>query len=297
MKSRICCLGVGLLGIALAAAAQSQSGPAETPLIPAATLSQFECAGFISADRVPPNVQVYNGADDDLYEPLHEFATGDYVYLRRTDQRAFVVGQSYSLVRPENGFYLQPVWLSGMLENQILPPASRYPRQRSKIESLGRPYDRAGIVQVTKLTPQGAIAKVVSTCNGINVGDIGMPYVAQAIPEYTPSLHLSRFAFPNGKLTGIIVAGAHGVSYLGDGSIGFLNIGAKAGVVPGQAFRIFAIFRHDLPEDLQGAKPRGKTPRETVGEFIVLRVQEKSATGIVVNSLREVAVGDGVELE
>jgi hypothetical protein len=297
VKIVVHCLGVAIVTVGLAVIGEGQSGPHRIPAIPAATFSQFECSGFISANGVPDLVQVYNGADNDLNEPSHEFSTGEYVYLHRTDRRPFAVGQSYSLVRPENGFYLQPVWLSGMLENQVLPPTSQYPLQRRSIKSLGRPYDRAGIVEVTKVTSEGAIAKVVFTCNGIDVGDVGVPYVAPTIPEYTHSLHLSRFAVPNGKLGGLIVAGAQGVSYLGAGSIGFLDIGKEQGVEAGQRFRIYAIFRHNLPDDLQGIKPGERTPREIVGEFIVLHVEEKAATGIVVNSVREVEVGDGVELE
>jgi hypothetical protein len=297
MKILVYYLGVVILGTIPAAIGKGQSDSPKGRPVPAATFSQFECSGFIAASQVPAAVQVYNGADNDLYEPLQDFATGDYVYLHRKDGRRFAVGESYSLARPENGFYLKQAWVSGMLENQILPPSSRYTHQRLKIESLGRPYNSTGIVRVIKVTPEGAIARVVFTCNGIDIGDIGLPYVAQPIPEYIPSVHLSRFALPNGKLAGILVAAAQAVPYLGEGSIGFLNIGKKDGVVPGQRFRIFAIFRHNLPDDLQGIKPRAETPRETVGEFVVLRVQEKSATGIVVNSLREVAVGDGVELE
>jgi hypothetical protein len=297
IKSTICYLGFAILGICFSAVGRTKSGPSEVRPMPAATFYQFECSGFISAAAVPVAVQVYNGPDNDLYEPLDGFVTGDYVYLHGIDNHAFIVGQSYSLVRPENGFDLTPEWLPGMLENQIQPPISRYPRQRFNIKSLGRPYDRTGTVQVTKVTPEGAIAKVVFTCDGINIGDIGLPYAPPNIPQYTPSVHLRRFAPPNGKLEGIIVAAAHGTSYLGEGTVGFLNIGRDRGVAPGQRFRIFAIFRDNLPEDLQGIKPHGETPRETVGEFVILRVQEKSATGIVVNSLREIAVGDGVELE
>jgi hypothetical protein len=297
MKVALQCLAIAVLGIGLAPTVKSQSQASHMHRVPAASVSQFECSGFISATPVPAVVRVFNGVDDDLYEPLHEFTTGGYIYLRRTDQHAFNVGEAYSLVRPENGFYLQPDWLTGMIENQILPPASLYTLQRFKIESLGRPYDRTGLVRVIKVTPQGAIAKVVFTCNGINVADIGLPYVPQTIPEYNPSIRLSRFALPNGKLSGIIVATAHASSVLDQGGIGFLNIGGKQGVVPGQRFRIFPISRDNLPEDFQGVKPKGQTPRETIGEFVVLQVEEKSATGIVVNSVREISVGDGVELE
>lgn len=296
MKVKLQILAVALLGIGLAATGEAQSSP-HPRLRQAATFSQFECSGFIAAEKVSTAVRVFNGADDDLYEPLHLFTTGDYIYLRRADHRPFAVGEAYSLVRPENGFNLQPDWLPGMIENQILPPASLYPFQRLKIKSLGRAYDRTGIVRVVKVTPQGAIAKIIFTCNGVNVSDIALPYAAQAVPQYDPSLHMSRFAVSGGKLSGIIVAASYGDIYLGQGKIGFLNIGKRDGVHPGQRFRILPIFRDNLPEDLQGAKPKGATPVETVGELVVLRVREKSATGIVVKSLRQIAVGDGVELE
>jgi hypothetical protein len=290
-------LAIVALGMTMSTVAKSQSSSGQSRPVPAATFSQFECAGFIAANGVPNAVHVFNGADDELYEPLDEFFPGDYVYLRRTDDRSFRVGEAYSLVRPEDRFYLQPVWLPGMIENQILPPASLYTLQRFHIKSLGRPYSRTGIVRVTKVTPQGAIAKVIFTCAGINVADVGLPYVPQAIPAYTPTDHLSRFALPNGKLTGIIVADSHGGFYLAQGSVGFLNIGRRNGVLPGQRFRIFVIFRDNLPQDLKGLKPSGETPRETVGELVILRVNEKSATGIVVKNRREIVVGDGVELE
>ncbi len=286
-----------VLGFGAAVTALGQPVPSQAHPVPAATFSQFACSGFISAQPIPSTIRVFNGADNDLYEPLHEFNPGDYVYLRRSSGEPLVAGQSYSLIRPEDGFGLQPAWLPGMLENEILPPASRYALQRRKIKSLGRPYENTGIVRVVKVTPQGAIAKVIFTCNGVNVQDIAIPYVPQPVPQYVPATHLARFALPDGKLEGIIVGAAGSAAYLAQGSIGFLNVGVNDGVRPGQRFRIFAVFRDNLPEDLAGSKPRGRTPLETVGELIVLHVQQKSSVGIVVTSLREIAIGDSVELE
>jgi hypothetical protein len=284
-----------ILGLTIACSAQSQV-PQSRP-IPAATFSEFHCSGFISASPISTAIRVFNGADNDMYEPLHQFTGGDLVYLRRSDPTRFVVGQAYSLVRPENGFYGLTLWPSGMLENQILPPASRYVLQRWHITSLGRPYNNTGLVRVVKVTAQGAIARVVFTCNGINPGDIAVPYVPEPIPQYVPATHLARFAPPNGKLEGVIVGASASGDYLAEGSMAFLNVGQRNGVTAGQRFRIFAIFRFSLPQDLQGSKPQGATPRETVGELIILHVHRKSSVGIVVKSLREIEIGDGVELE
>ncbi len=284
-----------LLAVCFASGAVA-SQKAQAP-VPAATFSQFECSGFISSSRLSSHVQVFNGADNDLYESLHAFATGDYVYLRRNDHRRFYTGEAYSTLRPENGFGLNPAWLPGMIQNQILPPASWYPHQRYDIEKLGWPYDNTGLVQVVRVTPQGAVAKVIFACNGIYPQDIAVPYRAEPVPSYIPGVHLGRFAEPNGKLEGTIVADANATAYLARGSIAFLNVGKKQGVEPGQRYRVFAVFRDNIAMGLQGLFGYPKTPRETVGEVVILHVRQKSAVGIVVSSLRQISVGDGVELE
>jgi len=38
-------------------------------------------------------------------------------------------------------------------------------------------------------------------------------------------------------------------------------------------------------------------PRESVGELVILSTQQKSSVGLVVNGLREIFLGDGIELE
>lgn len=280
------------------AAMKAFAGPSNSVRpTPAATFSQFQCTGLISSDHLSGVIRVFNGADNDLYEVLHEFTAGEYVYLRRTDHQPFRVGEAYSILRPENGFLLNPAWLPGKIQNQILPPSSIYRFQRYHIEKLGWPYDNTGLVRVVRLTPQGAIAKVVFTCNGIYPQDIAVPYQPESIPLYVPGTHLDRFALPNGKLQGTIVADSTASAYLAQSSVVFLNIGQKEGVTAGQRYRIFAIFRHDPMVGLEGLLPRPRTPRETVGELVILHVRHRSSVGIVVNSLRQIDIGDGVEQE
>ncbi|MGH9449059.1 MAG: hypothetical protein ACRD11_00800 [Terriglobia bacterium] len=293
--SRLMKLAVLLLAVGTCWAAPPETSTAQA--VPAATFSQFQCTGFISGQRQPATTRLYNGADNDLYEALHSFTEGDLVYLRSTGGRNFRVGEAFSLIRPEDGFLLNTHLLPGMIENQVLPPASRYKQQRAKIKDLGYPYDNTGLVRVVKVTPDGAVAKVVFACTAINPQDIAVPYVPQPIPEYVPRTRLRRFASPDGKLRGVIIAASAASSYLARGSIAFLNVGRGQGVQPGQRFRIFAVFNDNVAMGLNVLTPAPKTPRETVGELVILHVQGKSAEGIVVNSLREISVGDGVELE
>jgi hypothetical protein len=269
----------------------------QSPPVPAATFSQFQCTGFIADARVPPTITLFNGADNDLYEGLHTFTPGSSVYLRSTGGESFQVGEAFSLVRPETGFFLNYRWLPGMIQHQIMPFASNFKHQIRKINELGFPYDNTGLVRVVRVTPEGAIARVEFACTAINPQDIAVPYTPQPIPEYVPGERFDRFALPNGKVQGIIVAASAAAAVLAKGNIAYLDIGQNQGVTPGQRYRIYAIFRDNVFKGLQGLTHAPETPRETVGELVILHVQAKAAEGIVIDSLREISVGDGVELE
>ena len=286
------------LALIICAAANAIAGSNSSAIpVPAATFSEFQCTGFISASYLSGAIRVFNGADNIPYVALREFTPGDYIYLRRSDGQPFRLGQAFSTVRPESGFGLNPAWLPGKLGNQILPPASAYRFQRYRIERLGRPYENSGLVRVIRVTPQGAIARVVFTCGGIYPKDIAVPYEPEAIPLYLPSARLDLFAPPGGKLQGTIVAESVPSAYLARGSMAFLNIGETQGVTAGQRYRIFAVSRDNPIMGLEGILPRPAAPRETVGELVILHVRHKSSVGIVVKSLRQIDVGDGVEQE
>ncbi|MGH9356542.1 MAG: hypothetical protein ACRD10_10475 [Terriglobia bacterium] len=293
--ARSSCFALALL---ICAAANAVAGPNSSVVpVPAATFSQSQCTGFISGSDLSGAIRVFNGADNVPDVTLRGFTPGDYVYLRRSDGQPFRVGQAFSTVRPENGFGLNPAWLPGKIGNQILPPASVYRFQRYQIEKLGRPYENTGLVRVIRVTPQGAIARVVFICGGIYPEDIAVRYEPEAIPLYLPSTRLDLFAPPNGKLQGTIVAESIPSAYLARGSMAFLDIGQTQGVAAGQRYRIFAVSRDNPVMGLEGIFPPPATPRETVGELVILHVRHKSSVGIVVNSLRQIDVGDGVERE
>ncbi|MGH9378146.1 MAG: hypothetical protein ACRD1I_05040 [Terriglobia bacterium] len=274
-----------------------QSDPGQQQPVPAATFSDFQCTGFIADTPVPDTIRLYNGADNDLFEELHTFTPGDLVYLRSAGAQPFHVGDAFSLVRPDSGSSLSTKWLPSMIENQVQPFASNYKHQTRSIKALGFPYDNTGLVRVVRVTPQGAVAQVEFACSAINAQDIAVPYAPEPIPEYVPGEAFDPYAPPDGKLQGIIVGAGSAATFLARGGVAFLNVGRNDGVQPGQRFRIYVIFRHNILMGLENHKPALKTPRETVGELVILHVQGKASEGIVIKSVREISVGDGVELE
>jgi hypothetical protein len=273
-----------------------EQGASQAAPIPAASRSEMDCSGFIAGVPVSSDLYVFDGADNDFRELLRGYAEGEFVYLRsRTGGESFTVGSEYSIVRAANESLGRGFWYpTAPRQLSVMGNISWYPGQAASVRSLGKPYQDVGRVKVIKVTPHGAVAEVTFVCSPLNAGDVALPYQQRAIPQYTPSAHFDRFALPNGKLVGAITAAGDHAAHLGLGSIAYLNLGHEDGVTPGQRYRVFRIFRNTLD---RGVRAIPEPPREIIGELVILSTQERSSVGIVVNSLREISLGDGIELE
>jgi hypothetical protein len=256
--------------------ALGQQIPAASPYA-AATLSQADCTGFISARKLPLDGTVLNGEDNDLESLVRQYTVGDSVYLHSRGGIRYSVGQQFSLIRPATELFR----------------TTRYAGEHWNLHKLGKPYEDAGRVQVTQVTPQGAVAEVRFACGPIYPGDIAVPYQPRIVPDYVPA-KLDRFALPNGKIHGCIVAARNNFASLANGDIVYLDLGEKKGAKAGQLYRVYYRSPHSGHWAITSHPP---TPRETLAEVVVLSTQEKSAVGIVVNSKRDVYIDYGVELE
>ena len=275
-------MSIRVLSVAVAsfilpvALALGQQTPVASPM-PAATTSQADCTGFISASKVPESIIVFSGEDNDLESSTRQYAVGDSIYLCSRGNPRFSVGQEFSLVRPAKELFR----------------TTRYSGEHWTLRKLGNPYEDAGRVQVTRVTPEGAVAEVRFTCGPIYAGDIAVPYQPRVVPDYVPT-KLDRFAVSNGKNQGVIVAAHNNFASLANGDIVYLDLGQKSGAKAGQLYRVYYLPPRPGYWTISAYCP---TPRETVAEIVVLSTQEKSAVGIIVNSRRDVYVGYGVELE
>ncbi len=278
-----------LVAVAAGLAQEPQATPA--PAMPAATVSEAECSGFIVQGLLPDDLYVLDGEDNEFHLRLRQFRPGNVVFLGGRSGQSVTVGTEYRLVRPAD----EPLF---SLHQKVLLPllghTSWYAGQRASIRSLGHPYEDVGRVKVIGVAPEGGLAEVTFACSPVSPLDIAIPYEARAIPEYTPATSFDRFALPNGQLVGAITAAAHNAGAVGKGRMVYVNLGESDGARPGQRYRIFRIFR-EISE--QGLRSFPDTPRESLGELVILSTQERSSVGMVVTSVRDVALGDGIELE
>jgi len=275
VSTRILSVAIAWLVLPVALALGQQT-PAASPL-PAASQSQADCTGFIRASEAPANITVLSGEDNDLQSSIRQYAEGESLYLHSRGDARFSVGQQFSLIRPAKELF----------------HTTQYSGEHRALRKLGKPYEDTGRVQVTHVTPQGAVAEVKFACGPIVPGDIAEPYHPRIVPDYLPR-ELDRFALATGKMQGAIVAARDNSASLANGDIVYLNLGEKNGAIAGQLYRVY--YRPPRPQ-LWTITARPLMPRETVAEIVVLSAQEKSTVGIIVNSSRDVYVGYGVELE
>jgi hypothetical protein len=269
---------------------QAPEAVTAAPAIPAATESDIECAGFITANSVPTDVYVFDGADNDYRSPFRQFVQGEYVYLRGAKKGGGGVGSQYRIVRPSTGSLL-----GGGGQLPMFGRATWYPGQDWAISALGQAYEDVGRVKVTAVTPHGAVAQVTFSCGPIVPYDIAVPFKAREIPTYDPTVAIERFAVvAKSKKTGAITAARGNDGVLGNGGIAYISRGEKDGVQAGERYRIF----HRDREVMRGGWRLSETPpAETVGEMVILFTQERSSVGIVVRCFRDITLGDGVSLE
>ena len=275
--------------MASATALAREKGPT---FIPAASESTINCSGFIASAPVPADLRVLGEPDNELFGATQISTEGDFVYLNG-NLRGVEAGSEWRLVRPDAKMVPVPDRVSAALGQQLRPPLPWFPGQLATLRAAGFPYTDIGKVKVIRVTGHGAVAQVTFTCDGASEGDLAVPFKPREIPSYDPTLRFDRFAPSNGKRQGSIIASKLAGAWIEDGDIAFINLGSTAGIRPGQRLRIFHV-RHERP--LTGPVPAAE-PRENIGELVVLSVEGKSACAKVVSSLRQVAVGDGVELE
>ncbi len=281
-----------LLGVTCAFAQEATN--AQTAPVAAASRTEMDCSGFIAGTPLSEDLHILDGADNDSRSEMRQFKPGEFVYLQSRTGAAPGEGSEYSILRRAKSLMFGGSRPLGDMKLDQIGHISWYPGQMSSIRSLGTMYEDVGRVKVVRTTPLGAIAEVTFACGPLYAGDFALPYQERNIPEYTPSADFDRFALPNGKMVGAITAGGGHAGVLGEGTIAHINLGNEDGVQAGQRFRVFHIFRDNVD---RGFKAAAEPPREIIGELVVLSVDARSSVAMVVRSIREISLGDGIELE
>ncbi|HEX3035405.1 MAG TPA: LysM peptidoglycan-binding domain-containing protein [Thermodesulfobacteriota bacterium] len=97
-----------------------------------------------------------------------------------------------------------------------------------------------------------------------------------------------------GKAEGLIVETLNNTELSGMGDIVYIDVGKNEAVVPGNMFSIYKFPRRTFDLD-EGTNVI--IPGAYIGKLVVLNVHEKTATGIITQSKRQIEKGDMVSLD
>jgi hypothetical protein len=281
-KIGILCLLL-LVGAGLAAA---QARPAT------ASYGDVYCSGVFTRDVVSHDFYVISGPESELKTT---FGTGDLVYINRGSGQGVKVGDEFLVSRPEKD--------SGKV--------SWFVWQWKLKQAMGTLWKDVGKLKVTHVESSTATAQVVYACDLVQRGDYLRAFVPRAMPPI-PTAAVDRDAPSSGKSTGMVVVAKDWHQMLGALDIIYVNLGTAQGMKEGDTVRIFRHpgTRHDMVYKPYGTAYRaygfGSTPlrytwkdlpREILGEGIVLRVAENSSTVLITKTLRDIYLGDYVEIK
>src|SRR4051812_2367629 len=257
------------------------------------TRSDMYCSGFLTNEKVPDKLFVAAGHNS---PDQTRFAGAiDTIFIHGQGMKE---GDRYQIVR----------------EVKDTNHYEIFPGQRSAVRNAGVPYLELAIVKITEVQKSTGIASFELSCADVMPGDLAIPLVEREAPTFR-KVTLDRYTPPTGKPQGRIVMAKEFDSFLGSKYKAYLNIGADKGLKPGdylRATRTYSSTYHDPVDGLSlDAKdyddtqkdphrlPHGDVsslPRRTVGDMIVLNVQHKTATAMVLTALEAIQVGDGVEV-
>ena len=182
----------------------------------------------------------------------------------------------------------------GVNANIALNPGDRLavvrPAQRLIHPRTGLPISRVlyilGLVEVKEVRDRVVLGRVSYSCGAMTIGDLVMPYTPAQFPE-------GKIAQPTQRsVEGVVVDSLRGERLIGMLQVVFLDVGAVQGVGPGD---VFGIYRPN-PSVVNASGAVLAIPPVRLGEAIVIRVTNQTATAAVTTSAIEVRIGDQVAL-
>ena len=260
------------------------SSPAAPPVpSPVAQYSDLYCAGFFSGEKLIALATVIGGEGS---EQRALFSDQDIVYLSKGTLAGIKPGDELQIVRPDSAF--------GKWGPQFNPAKSK--------AKYGYYYHDIGRLRILFAKENSATAQVLFACNEISVEDLVVPGENRVSPPQREGVAFEKFAPPSGKTHGQIFMTKEFLTLVGKGDVMYVDLGRKENTQAGDYFRITRSFdKKNISlfniNEYRKYKSSFDEVRRVIGEAVVLRVDEKTATCLVTYSTEEINLGDEVELE
>lgn len=228
-------------------------------LIPAIEEMALQCAHYILQD--PEDTSLYVVGSEQGYDK-NAYGDRDVLYLNRGTNAGVKAGDLYTIHH-----------------------ASYEVKHPDTGRTIGRKIETLGWGRVILAEENSAALMVEAACQDIHLGDYVKPLVRVSVPLITRRAPADRLTPPTGKAQGAIVDIGHDSAIAGENQLVSINLGTEHGIAPGNILTVFKTMYPSVP-----------TPRNVLGEIVVVAVQGRTATARVLYSNAEMMNGDRVEL-
>ena len=168
----------------------------------------------------------------------------------------------------------------------VIRPGPRVIHPQSKLR-MGRTLHTLGVLEVTEVRDRTARSRVIYGCEAITVGDRVAPFTLPPFPEDKIAKPATR------QVEGVVLDAARPVQLYGLQALVYLDVGAGQGIVPGD---VFAVYRPSAPAVNKATGQPVPIAPERLGEAVVIRLNEKTATAVISKVAKEILLGDRVVL-
>jgi len=235
--------------------------------MPVAGSNNLYCAGYVETADVNTANEIV-GAEDEQEQNI--YAQGDNVYISLGANRGVKVGDMFSVIRPR-----------GRVETRW-----------SRKGNLGFYVQEVGAVEVINVKAEVSVARVVSSCDNLLLGDLLQQTPIRTSPLFEKRPRLDVFADSSGKTAGRIFMARDGRELIGREQIVYIDLGTEDSVKVGDYLTIFRrlgggnLFENDEDESVS-AREDGFQSRVYRGGKFSNQAPRKSgsrATGRIVTT-------------
>ncbi len=214
--------------------------------------SPIDRIGFIRKDPVTPSGVIFKVKDD-----KEMISAGDLVFIRAKGDMNLTAGSKYSVYRTSK------------------------PIINQKTEAhIGTQHYLTGIVEITKIDPRFAVARIIQSYRTIEVGNLLMPYKRRS-----PRIELTQ---SKKGLNGELVISEEHANIIGDNDIVFIDKGSKDDVKLGQQYSIYYQEKHRLDTE---TKEDVLLTQIVYGTLLVLHTEQTTSTVLITRSDRSINPG------
>jgi hypothetical protein len=250
-------------------------------------------AGGPGEEGLPTEGEPGAGVTDTLMPAIEETALqcAPYILPDREDESLFLAGTEEGATKNAFGdrdiLYLNKGSNSGVHAGDVysLHHFAYTVKHPDSNKSIGHKIETTGWARVILVQENSATVTVEQACNDIHLGDYLKPFERLPVPLIQRHAAPDRMTPPSGKVVGTVVDIDGDAMIAGDRQLVALNLGTANGIAPGNLLTVYKVMYPSVP-----------TPRNVIGELVVVSVRERTAWARVLSSRDAIMNGDRAEL-